>query len=84
MKTFALSIVGLVGVLTLATGCTSGLNGHGESDDHHASAEGGGEDHHESEIGMPGEAGSVDRTIKVSMDDTMPVSYTHLTLPTKA
>ena len=79
MNSLALSAFSLVGVLTLTTGCTSGHIGHNETDDHHAGSsadvahghEAGSEDHHDSEIGMPGDPGSVDRIIKVSMDDTM-------------
>lgn len=79
MKTLALTTAALVGVLTLSVGCTSGHKEHGGSDEHHADAEtdsahghgADGEDHHESDIGMPGDAATVDRVIKVSMDDTM-------------
>ena len=79
MNSLTLSTATMFGVLTLVSGCTSSHNGHGGSDDHHASGAAdaghghgsGDEGHHESEIGMPGDAGSVDRTIAVSMDDTM-------------
>ncbi len=78
MNILALSSFALVGALTLITGCTSGHKDHGESGNHHsadsANTEHGhaaGGDHHDSEIGVPGELESVDRTIKVSMDDTM-------------
>ena len=76
MNSLTLSTVALFGVLTLVSGCTSSHNDHGGSDDHHASGAAdsdhghgsGDEGHHESEIGVPGDAGAVDRTIAVSMD----------------
>ena len=79
MSSLTLSAAAFFGVLTFVSGCTSSHNDHGGSADHHASGAAdsghghgsGDEGHHESEIGMPGDAGSVDRTIAVSMDDTM-------------
>lgn len=77
MKTIPYTALALVSVVVLISACTSGHDSHGGSDDHHSSAESdsghGHEDegHHESDIGKPGDAASVDRKVSVSMDDTM-------------
>lgn len=75
MKTIPYTALALVSVVVLISACTSGRDSHSGSDDHHSSAESGSdqgdEGHHESDIGMPGDAAAVDRKISVSMDDTM-------------
>lgn len=70
MNKLTLSTLALVGSLTLITGCTSGHDDHGNAGAGHGHGEGD-DDHHDSEIGAPGELESVDRTIAVSMDDSM-------------
>lgn len=85
MTTISLTALALASSIVLVSGCTSSHESHGGSEDHHESSEAdsghGHEDegHHESDIGMPGDAGSVDQKISVSMDDTMrftPSSFT--------
>ncbi len=66
----------LISPLLVASGCSMNHGSHGG--DHHADEASGEDshghadtDHHVSGIGQPGDAGSVDRVISVSMDDTM-------------
>lgn len=72
----------LLAPLFFMTGCSIGHESHEGGDQHHSeddeNASGGHEDshgdaadHHDNNIGKPGDAGSVDRVISVSMDDSM-------------
>ncbi len=65
----------LISPVLVASGCSLNHESHGgehHGEDGEADSHGhGDEDQHDSAIGRPGDAGSVDRVISVSMDDTM-------------